>query len=1230
MKNKIELGIFVLLISIILIGAISFNTSVSINSGATNAITTENLVCLWNTTADMTEMNVTWLKNGIHFMNLTDINSTNSTIPYLNTSKGQTWICNVTITNGTILTSSSDSITIENAAPNTPTVYNASNGAIILNGTNLTEDISYILIFNSTDPDNDILTYVLSSSICTELNSSESRINCTPTSSNLGAGNTAGTHSAQFIASDGSKLSGNIVEFVIQPYNDEPYFSPVLINKTVYTNATLNYSITALDEEGDYPLNFSLVSTPIGCLNITQTSNTTAEIFCDPSINNVGNWTVIVNISDNPVDLSEKRTVLSNFTLQILRANTAPVITNWTYTSGTQNENYIITVNATDIDNNSLTLTTSTGSCSLANPWPAITVMNLTTNGTSTFGQGTINITLNNSHIVCNNLTLTVTDGLQGYDSETILLNLTNVNDPPTIINTSTNLNSPLNNVNINNLIAYENAPFIYQINATDMDNLTYEGDNITYYSNTTFINNSLNINSGLISFTPNSTLAGNNWSIMIFVKDSHNNITNKTMSLEILGNSPPTFNGAQNFTLYCSEYDANYYNQSCYFNFSLNTSDTDPGDNITFYDNSSFFVINETTGIINFTPNWTQIGNWSVQINITDARGANNQTTLYLIINNTNNGPTIQPIELPTPLVTGHPTIAYVDVTDDDFNNDNSTENITFNYTNNLGGTNISFINLTRFNNSRQILWLDLDSAEPGNYSINITVFDTSNLTDVETVTFWVYNQTAPPDITQVIPFGTPKSNFTNFTWTNNDFSNSITNINLTENNTYLFNHTTTDDEGAENLSFYWFYDGTKITNNTYLIESNHTLNYSFDFFSSGNHNITLVASDEKLENTSFTWNITTADVNRPPILFANFSDLTINSTTQINTFLFRCGDNSEGFYDPDDDNNSNEEIDCSTELSTLTYNYSGCAGIATITYITSDDGHGVNIVGREVDSCYVNFTATDGDLTVTSNNILINITDTAASRQVVTYSTGSSQRVLTQTITVPVPEEVQKPVPLDVVLPELVTILNNDSLSIPVKLRNNWNTSLFGTRMSARVNASGVEVSFTRDYFYEILSGETVETTMTVSNYRTGENFELLVYANVSEPEFTDNAMILINSLEQSSKGQEVETKVTFAQDLLSQNPECQELNEYLDQATVKFRQGEYGETLKAVDAVINGCKYLMSQSQKSKESPKKFQEVVFQLKGEYFSYGLIGLGAILIIVLGTFIFRKTKPKI
>ena len=87
MKNKIELGIFVLLISIILIGAISFNTSVSINSGATNAITTENLVCLWNTTADMTEMNVTWLKNGIHFMNLTDINSTNSTIPYLNTSK---------------------------------------------------------------------------------------------------------------------------------------------------------------------------------------------------------------------------------------------------------------------------------------------------------------------------------------------------------------------------------------------------------------------------------------------------------------------------------------------------------------------------------------------------------------------------------------------------------------------------------------------------------------------------------------------------------------------------------------------------------------------------------------------------------------------------------------------------------------------------------------------------------------------------------------------------------------------------------------------------------------------------------------------------------------------------------------------------------------------------------------------------------------------------------------
>ena len=86
---------------------------------------------------------------------------------------------------------------------------------------------------------------------------------------------------------------------------------------------------------------------------------------------------------------------------------------------------------------------------------------------------------------------------------------------------------------------------------------------------------------------------------------------------------------------------------------------------------------------------------------------------------------------------------------------------------------------------------------------------------------------------------------------------------------------------------------------------------------------------------------------------------------------------------------------------------------------------------------------------------------------------------------------------------MPELVTILNNNTIEIPVKIRNNWNTSLYGTTISAKTNVSNIKISFGKNYFYELKSKEVVETYMKVSNYRLGENFEILVYANVTEPQ-------------------------------------------------------------------------------------------------------------------------------
>ncbi len=136
-------------------------------------------------------------------------------------------------------------------------------------------------------------------------------------------------------------------------------------------------------------------------------------------------------------------------------------------------------------------------------------------------------------------------------------------------------------------------------------------------------------------------------------------------------------------------------------------------------------------------------------------------------------------------------------------------------------------------------------------------------------------------------------------------------------------------------------------------------------------------------------------------------------------------------------------------------------------------------------------------------------------------------------------------------------------------------------------------------------------------VDNYRLGENYEIRINANVTTPEASDSALVLLNSIEQSEEGENVETKVTFAQDLLNENPECLELNELLTKAKEELESGSSEEAAHMVDSVINGCKYLASISKKSEQSPETIVNKIF--KRENIKYFLMFLGALgLIIVL------------
>ncbi len=1186
------------LISSEFIYSVSFDSNPSI-AGSNNITTSKNINCSWEPSSDTTEMNVSWFLNSNSFRNDTDINENYSIINNANTTKGQTWLCNVSLYNGTDTVSATVSVTVKNTPPLKPTIYD-NNSLDIGDNDFIYEDNHSYYTINTTDADNDSLTYgAMGSSEYCNIDSNNGIVDCYPTTES----NTTQIIFSVFDGTDGV-LKG--INFTVIAVNDAPAFS--LTNQSINENETLNYTVIATDEENNFPLNFSLVnsSTNLSGVIIEQFDNTNAYIIFDPEEggDDVGNWTIAINCTDT--NESDSKSTIHSFILEINSVNHDPNITYVENISGTQNQLYTVHVNATDIDNaDNLTFIITANSCSLNDPW------DIETTDTGNNATGLINQTLNNTHVLCNNVTISVTDGMGGEGSYNVVFNLTNVNDPPELHEISAYAGNNAGN-NISNLTTYQNTDFVYRVNATDPDLLlgVRANESLTYNANESFINDSMNHATGLVQWSTNSSYSGQ-YNINITVIDNSSNLTSIIMIINIGNNSPPYF--TQNLNFSCAEYDSVNHNQTCFINLSLYVNDSDVGDYIDlFEDNSTLFNVSSTTGIINFTPLQSQVGNHIIRINITDSVGAEASGLIYLEINHTNNPPVLDTINLPV-LVADHTTIKYIYASDNDLSFNGINESLVFNFSVNESQ---SFITLTQLSNTTSYFTFDPLVGDVGYYYMNVSVTDSFNNVSMQSnMTFYVYNISQPPEVVNITPYGRPLINYTNLTgWAVNNITNfpdSLTSINFSENTTVIFN-ISVNNEQNETLNYSWYLDGSLIGNDSYLSRD-------FDFFSSGIKNITVIVDDGMYENDSFTWNITIADVNRPPQLLNALDNFTnndsIDAVIRVSNY-FGYYNEDQHFYDPDDDLNSDNFIKAN-DNETLNLNYSW--GSTCDNYVTLEvyDDDGLELTPEEVGTCFVNFTATDpyGE-TVSSSLIEINISDVDDSGSTETEITTSGGGTSTISLPLPIIEEIEKPKPLDIITPELVVMYKNETIQIPITLKNNWYTDLNQVYLRAETNVTNVSLSYSTRYFAEIPVNGSKKTTLTISNYRGEGSYEIRIIANVTEPDFSDVSTIFINSLETTAEKKQIEAKVTFARDLLSQNPECQELNELLKKAEDELYEGDYKEARRLIDSVVQGCKYMVNKEREAQKPSlfnflglyRGYQKYTFMLGGLIISTGIL----------------------
>ncbi len=1192
-------AVLLVLLLAIPLAAAQLPTTVTVSPSA-NATTTSTLQCLVNATGGgALTANVTWYLNGtLHgaddqTLTLTSgtqngTNSTGDVKPY-ETVKGELWTCQATVTNGTDTNiTNSSAITIEDSPPivTYPIVQQ-----------NATEDHPFgPITATAYDPDGDPITWISQDQSKGQYSGTQLfTIQSDGTISFTADQPENGNHSMALIATDGTLFGGRVVVFDLLPFDDPPILSDIQ-NQTANVTIPFSLIVNASDEEND-TLAYN-ISSDIPSLSIAQVDNTHANISFTPTYAELGNHTVTVTVYETK---NESKNDTKTFVIDVYSNNRPPAIDTILYQNTSQGGVLNLTVNATDNDTTNTLNFSVIGNCPITNPW---TITTLSTNHSDAIGQIYVaNVT--NDQVICRNVTLMVRDYVGTTpltnDTRTLVLNITNVNDPPTVHELSGYAGNTESQQNMSNLTASTGLPFVYHVNATDPDTLTYEGEVLNYSDNTTLF--TINNSTGLINFTPNQSEVGD-YAINITVMDDQGLWDSRNLTLHVVNNTFPTLIPVPN--MMCQE-DAN-----C--SVSLEAYDPDPGENETFtvrnvnYSTNSNSTVDPTFTLIktswntstvwkNFTN--SMVGNYTYNITVSDHYGATDSQLWNLTVNNTNDPPTYdENFTLPSPIVAMHPMTLLVNASDKDFLN--GFENLTL--TVQLNGPNPSLLNVTKLSSMQWKVVADPSTGDIGQYNASFVVTDIAGANATRNLSFTVYNKSRPPVILTVYPFWNSSTNQTQLSFANASPFSGSTSINSSEASTLRLNLTYMDpDTALGNLTVTW--TGDNKTLKTVAGTSDPALTLNYGYFDAGTHIYKVNVSDNRYESDTFQWNVTVANVNRAPYLVHNITNLTINQTTTITDYM-------NAFLDPDDDLNSNGVLD-PNETNHLTYTYSSSPYLK-ISFIWPN----TTLTPLKTGTAHIVYTATDsGGLSAKSNNVTYTvIMPPQQQQQTSSSSSGGGGGGGGASVSTPVPvPTISSPNSIQILSPSPVTIYYNQTIAAPLTVRNPGDTTLYGVKLSATAAVKNVTFAFSTDQYATLAPHEEHNLTLYISNYRSSGTYEVKVLAQADQPKVNDSTLIYVNSIEKGSEGSAVQTRVTFAKDLVASNPECIELNTLVKEAQRAVDTGQIQEADKLLNAVINGCRYLISTSGARQETPQGL-DLSWLANFRYANEVLIGLVVLL----------------
>ncbi|MDI6738254.1 MAG: putative Ig domain-containing protein, partial [Nanoarchaeota archaeon] len=287
----------------------------------------------------------------------------------------------------------------------------------------------------------------------------------------------------------------------------------------------------------------------------------------------------------------------------------------------------------------------------------------------------------------------------------------------------------------------------------------------------------------------------------------------------------------------------------------------------------------------VNFTPTHTEVGNWSILLNVTDNAGFSANYTLYFNISSVNDAPVLAYIPALNASIDALFTF-YANVTDEEDGNVSGGSGAIGNFTFSDNTT------LFEINSTTGLISWTPNSSHNGTHFINITVNDTKGAQDSRVINITVAENAAPACTIMNIFYPSP-------TFLASIVPTEHHVVNMSENERITFSALCTD---TETITYNWYWNASLNQTNTSSF-----YNYRTTYLDAGYYNMTLVVYDTfgPAHNNSYYITVNVSNVNAPPMMYGTISEIrTLNNGDGWYNNVQNSRNMTTYFYDLDNEN--------------------------------------------------------------------------------------------------------------------------------------------------------------------------------------------------------------------------------------------------------------------------------------------------------------------------------------